>query len=209
AWKRREILLRVATDEAHRIDLAAVLEHFEVHVRTGGTTRGPHVRERVAARHGLAHAHGETGVVAVTGHEAIAVADLHEIAVPRLFSGIGDYAGCDGHDVGTLWTREIDALVDRLVAGERVLALAEVRGDMPFAHRTAVGADLLVELFREQRVFQRGELCVARGDLLLEAIEHGIEVWRLDGRADVGFGTAHGGLTFEVELTLVDVGHLR
>ena len=52
-------------------------------------------------------------------------------------------------------------------------------------HRPAIGTDLLVELLRQQRVFQRGELRVTRRDLLFEAIEQRVQVWRLHGGTDV------------------------
>jgi hypothetical protein len=53
------------------------------------------------------------------------------------------------------------------------------------------------------------QLGVARGDLLLEAVQQCVEIRGLHGGADVGFRAAHGRLAAEVEFAPVDVGHLR
>src|SRR5688572_28027880 len=78
----REPLGMLSTDEGQRVDLAAVLQHFEVHVRAGRAARGTHVSQRVATRHGVAEAHREALVVAIAGDQAVAMADLDEVAVP-------------------------------------------------------------------------------------------------------------------------------
>src|SRR5436190_10259534 len=66
-------------DEAQRVDLSAVLEHFEMHVRAGRAAGGTHVRQRIAARHGVAHADSDAFVMAVAGHQSIAMADFDEV----------------------------------------------------------------------------------------------------------------------------------
>jgi hypothetical protein len=123
--------------------------------------------------------------VAVTSDQAIAMADFHQRAVTDLFAGEGDHARRNGDDIRAFGAREIDALVERLVARERILALTKIRGDVAFVHRPAIGPDLLVELLRKQRVFQRSELRVTRRDLLFEAIEQRVQVRGLHGGTDV------------------------
>src|SRR6187551_1883658 len=68
-----------AADEAQRVDLAAVLEHLEVHVRAGRTAGRADEGDRVAARHGAAHAHREAAIVTVAGDQAVAIAHLDEV----------------------------------------------------------------------------------------------------------------------------------
>ena len=109
----------------------------------------------------MAHADREALVVAIAGHQAVAMAHLDEIAVAGLLAGERDDARGYRDDVRALGAGEIDALVERLVTRERILALAEIRGDVAFAHRAAVGPDLLIQLLRQQGVFQRRELRVA------------------------------------------------
>ena len=49
------------------IDLAAVAQHFEVHVGPGGAAGGAHERDRLAALDRLADAHQRALVVARSG----------------------------------------------------------------------------------------------------------------------------------------------
>ena len=144
-----------------RIDLPAVLEHFEVHVGSGRAARGAHEGQRIAAGNRAAHADRQALIVAVARDQPVAMADLDEVAVTGLLAGERDDARGYRDDVRALGAGEIDALVERLVTRERILALTEIRGDVAFAHRAAVGADLLIQLLRQQRVFQRRELRVA------------------------------------------------
>src|SRR3954470_17069032 len=113
-------LLRVAADESHGIDLSAILQHFEVHVRTGRAAGRTDESQRIAACDGLAHAHCEALVVTVARDEAITVAHLDEVAVARLLTRESDDTSGDRQDVRALRAREIDALVKRLVTVERI-----------------------------------------------------------------------------------------
>src|ERR1700686_425583 len=67
---------RSATDEGQGIDLSAVTQHLEVHVRPGGVAGGPHERHGFTALHRLPDAHQRALVVRVAGDEAAAVTDF-------------------------------------------------------------------------------------------------------------------------------------
>jgi hypothetical protein len=90
------------------------------------------------------------------------MAHLDERAVAGLLAGEGDHAGRHGDDVRTAGAREIDALVERLVAREGILALPEIGGDVAVSDGAAIRANLLIELLGQQRVLQRRELGIAR-----------------------------------------------
>src|SRR5688572_5625650 len=119
-----------------------------MHVRTRGTARGADVGQRVATRHGLAHTDGQAAIVAIAGDQAVAMADLDEVAIAGLLARESDDASSHGDHVRTLGTGEIDALVEGLVTREGILPLTEIGGNVPVSHRAAIRPDLLIELFR-------------------------------------------------------------
>ena len=92
-------------------------------------------------------------------------------AVTGLFSRESDDAGGHGHHVGALRAGEIDALVERLVTVERILALTKIRGNVACLYGAAIGPDLLVELLGKQCVLERRELRITRGNLGFEAMQ--------------------------------------
>src|SRR5688572_31435792 len=104
----REPLGMLPADEGQRVDLAAVLQHFEVDVRAGGTAGGTHVSQGIATRHSVAEAHREALVVAIAGDEAVAMAHLDEVSVACLLTRKRHDARRHGDHVGALRAREID-----------------------------------------------------------------------------------------------------
>src|SRR6187549_592746 len=105
----------LAPYERQRINLPSVLEHFEVHVRSGRTPGGTDVGERVPSGDGAANTHRDARVVAVPRDQTIAVVDLDQRAVADLFAGKRDDTRRDCDDIRALGAREIDAFVERLV----------------------------------------------------------------------------------------------
>ena len=68
-------------------------------------------------------------VVRVAGDVAIAVIDLDRLAVAEAILRIGHDAGGDRDDLRAGRAGEVDAAVKGVAAGERIGAMAEVRGD--------------------------------------------------------------------------------
>src|SRR5688572_16521779 len=98
----------LSTDIAQRVDLAAVLQHFEVHVRARGAAGVADEGQGVTAGYRAAYAHRNRLVMAVASDQAIPVIDLDQGAVARLLTGEGDHTRGDGNDVRTPGSREID-----------------------------------------------------------------------------------------------------
>ena len=97
----------------------------------------------------------------------------------------------------------------RLAAVERILALAEVRGDEAVGDRAAFRVDLFLELARQDHVLERGQLRLAQAHALLQLHQHRGQV--RDLRADalaLVLRSALRRVAIEVELAAVDVGHL-
>ena len=117
-------------EERGGIDLAAVLAAPRS-ARAGPVERPvePISAIGLAAGHGLADGDQGALVVAIAGDVAVTVIDLDQRAVARALAGPGDDARGHGDDLGARRAGEVDALVEGLVAGEGVLALAEVGGD--------------------------------------------------------------------------------
>src|SRR5882672_11179183 len=134
-----------------------------MHVRTGRAARGADEGQGVTTGNGSAYGDVERLVVAVARDQAIAMADLDEGSIAGLFTREGNDAGRHRDHVRALRSCEIDALVEGLVTVERILTLTEIRGDVTFPHGAAIGANLFVELLRQQRVLERRQLRVARG----------------------------------------------
>src|SRR5882672_3181848 len=199
---------RSATDEGEGIDLSAVTQHLEVHVRPGGVAGGPHERHGFTALHRLTDAHQRALVVRVAGDEAVAVTDLDELAETRPLAGPGDDAGGDRDHPVTDGPGEIDALVERLAAIEGIGARAEIGGNKAPRDRAAFGVDLRFQLARENHVLERRELRVARIYPLLELAQHGGEIGDLRAHPlTIAFRAAAGRIACKIELAAVDIRH--
>src|SRR5437660_1776680 len=111
-------------DEGERIHLAAVAQHFEVHVRSGRAAGRAHERDGLAALHHLADGDQGALVVGVAGDVAVSVTDLDELAEARALARPGDHALRDRDHLVAHRTGEIHALVEGLTAVEGVGALA-------------------------------------------------------------------------------------
>src|SRR5262245_24870096 len=83
--------LIISSDVAQRVDLTAVLEHFEVDVGARRAARIANESERVTPGNRAANAHGNRLVVAIAGHQAIAMVDLDQVAIARLLASEGDH----------------------------------------------------------------------------------------------------------------------
>src|SRR5688500_12445715 len=57
--------LGLLADKRQWIHMPAVLQHLEVHMRTGGAASGAHQRNGLAAAHAIAHGHQRSLVVRV------------------------------------------------------------------------------------------------------------------------------------------------
>ncbi len=178
-------------------------------VRPGRAPRGTHQGHRLAALHRLAHSDERALVVCVAGHVAITVIDLNQVAVADPLSGPGHDTRRDGHDVRARRACEVHTLVVGLVAAERVFPLAEIRGNEAAGHRATLRMNLLFELLRENHVLERGELRVTQVHTLLECRQHRGEIGDLGAHAlTVRLGTTTGRIPAEIELTIIDIGHL-
>ena len=82
---------RSGVDELQRIDVPAVLQHLEVHMRPGGTARGAHQGDSLAAADPLAHFDQRLLVVGIAG-DIFAVLDLDQVAVAGNTLDAGDHA---------------------------------------------------------------------------------------------------------------------
>src|SRR5688572_10588274 len=123
----RYAILISGLDVLQRVDRLVVQQNLEVKVRPRGTARVAHAGDDLTPADGVADRHEIVDVVRVAGHVAIAVVDLDELAVAIALAGPDHDARRDGHDLGALAAREIDALVEGVAARERVGPVAELR----------------------------------------------------------------------------------
>src|SRR3712207_5652306 len=96
---------------------------------TGGAAARTHQRNRLTARDGLTDRDQVLLVMAIARHEAVAMAPFDRSAIPGAIAGIRDDARGHRHDFASIGSSEIHTFMEGLVARERVLTLAEVRGN--------------------------------------------------------------------------------
>src|SRR3546814_4939819 len=82
-------------DIALRIDRRAVVQHFEMHMRSSGTSGRTDAGDHLHARHLVTDVDQHLAVMTIARRITVAVIDLHQIAVAGARDGIRDHAG--GH----------------------------------------------------------------------------------------------------------------
>src|SRR5262245_42150034 len=194
----------LAADEAHRVDGATLLQHFEVQVRAGGAARGADQGDRLTLLNRVADGDQHALIVRIARHVPVAVIDLDALAVAEALLRIRHDARGHGDDLRPRGTREIQTAMERAATGERVGAMPEVRGDPALLHRPAVRHDLAAEVASGDQALEHAELALAVFDLAGEVVEHVGQLGRGHHRAlHQAFRTADRGLAVEVELALV------
>src|SRR5690349_22900506 len=113
-------------DVAQRIHGLVVQQNLEVEVRPRGATCVAYAGDDLAAAHRVADGHEIVDVVRVARHVAVPVVDLDELAVAVPLAGPDHHTRRDSNDLGAFAAGEIDALVKRAAAGERVGPAAEL-----------------------------------------------------------------------------------
>src|SRR5690606_2438295 len=144
--------------ELARVDHPAVFPHLEVHVGAGRAAGGTGLGHFLPGAHQVAGLHHQPRVVRVAGDVAVAVVDLHGLAVAVAGGGEADHAVGHGHDRVADVGVEVDALVELAAAAERVGAPAEAGGDVAAPHRRARGHGVGFQLQVEQQRFHHREL---------------------------------------------------
>src|SRR5690606_41480053 len=122
-----EGLLGALADEVDRVALLALVQDFEVQVRSCGAAGVTHQRDGLAFLHFVADSYEGFGIVRVAGCVAIAVVDLDEFAISVTLGRPGNYAVSDGENFGARLACEVDAPVIGRLAGKWVRAFAEVQ----------------------------------------------------------------------------------
>ena len=105
--------------------------HFVVHVGRDREAGRPDQRHRVAAVHLLPPPYDDAGGVGVGGADAVAVVDLHEVAVAVLPARLHDLAGRRRHDRAAAACGDVDPVVRSDVVEDRMAA----------AHRERAGEE--------------------------------------------------------------------
>src|SRR6185503_6251836 len=116
-------------EEAERVDQLTVREDLVVEVRAGCAAGGADVAEHRTAADALAGLHGERAQVAVSRRQPETVLDDDEVAV---FAGVGgrfDAAVGGGVHRLAFIGRDVEPLVERRLAAERIAAAAEGAGE--------------------------------------------------------------------------------
>src|SRR6185437_9941090 len=128
---------------------------FEMHVRAGRAAGVSDQGENVTPIDRLTHVHQYFVGMSIPRRVAVAMVDLHHVAVAAPRARPGHDAGRDRTDPRALRGREVDPLVKLFAAGERIDPLTEARRDIARVDGTALRMDLLAELAREDDVLQR------------------------------------------------------
>ena len=85
--------LKPARRSSTKINCLAVDPCLIVQMRAGGTASRSNPAEDFANADNLADFHGDHGQMAIAGSKAVAVTDLHHVAIAALAAGNGDAAG--------------------------------------------------------------------------------------------------------------------
>src|SRR5690606_2691920 len=148
---------RRSVDVSHRIDGLAVAQHLEVQVRPGRTPGVAEPRDDLPALHGIADGDEVRRVMRIARDIAVAVVDLDELAIPLARAGPDHDAGADGHDLAALAAGEVDALMERSTAGERIRSLAEAGRDVAGRDGPPAGTHFVRELAVQQEILEHVE----------------------------------------------------
>src|SRR5690349_3098110 len=117
-------------DVGQRIHGLVVQQNLEVEVRPRSPPGVAYASDDLAAAYRVADGHEIVDVVRVARHVAVAMVDLDELAVAVALTGPDHDTRRDRDDLGAFAAGEIDALVERAPARERVGPAAELRRDV-------------------------------------------------------------------------------
>lgn len=92
--------------KAGRVDGIAVDTDLEVQVCAGGAAGGTHVGDGVSAQNRRTSAHAKAREVSIAGKDAMAVVDLHHIAIALPPADIDDPSRSGGEDGLTIVARK-------------------------------------------------------------------------------------------------------
>src|SRR4051812_24153263 len=95
-------------------------------MRTRGSACGPDQSDRLALLNRIARLYQRPLVVGISGHIAVAVVDLDRLAVAESIFRVRHHTRSHRYDFRTRGTREIDALMNGVVAIKRIGTLAEI-----------------------------------------------------------------------------------
>ncbi|MPN07035.1 hypothetical protein SDC9_154294 [bioreactor metagenome] len=117
----------------HGVTGNAVVADLKVAVVSGGIAGGTHAGDLLALIDVLPHGYQQTGVVAVISHIAVAVVDLHQIAIAAHPSGVSHRAAVGGADGSTIPVGNINSLVVSGCIAVTEMPITERGGDVPGA----------------------------------------------------------------------------
>src|SRR5690606_36024572 len=120
-------------------------------------------------------------------------------------------ARADRQYLAALAAGEVDPLVERAAAGERIGPLAEARRDVPRRDRTAAGSNLVRELAVQQKILEDVELAGPVLELQREAVQRAQDSAQIE-LVDIGeklLRAAERRRGAEVELAVIEPRHLR
>ena len=113
-----------------RIDGSIVDANFVVKMRTGRATAQPDIADGIAAMNVLSRCSSESGEVAVTSRNAMAMVNHKELAVSSHEIGEGDHAIRWGDNRMAIAAADIDSTVKRALPVKRINTLAKAASDL-------------------------------------------------------------------------------
>ena len=146
-----------------RVDGTAVLENFEVNMRSGRAPCTAHQSNNVPAANQVADLYKVFLVVRVARTESIAVGNFNHRAITRPMATPTYYATGNGQYVRAIATRKIDARVPRTFTRNRVYAVPVRRGLPSSPNRPPRWCRLGAELLSRQQTCENIELRLSAG----------------------------------------------
>jgi hypothetical protein len=107
-------------EEFLRVLRLAIDQHLVMHMRAGAAAGAAEEPDPLVRRHLLPDRDGGPMEMGIEGFDAVAVVDLHRLAVIAAIAGEGDLSGGRGVDRRQIGRVEIEAGVDRGAMVERV-----------------------------------------------------------------------------------------
>ena len=118
------------SDVVHGVDRGTVIEDGEVQVGTGASAGGAHVADELALLDGIALVHHGAGHVGIQAGVAVTVVDGDIVAVGAAVGIDGDLAAAGGVDGSALVIGQVHAVVELILTGGGVDAVAVGRGQL-------------------------------------------------------------------------------